>query len=207
MKSAIYLRVSTLEQNPENQLKECLDLCKRLEIKAPQVFEEHASAWKQDVERPILNRLLDRAKKGELKTLVVWDFDRIYRNRKKTVEFIRNYGRLGLKVYSARQPWMEDIEKIPSPFDEIIKDLMVQVVGWMAEEESRKKSERVRAAYKNRKTKWGRKKHRVSRKKIQDLAAANPTLSSRQLADLINKETGLRISHQTIVNTLKEKKQ
>lgn len=53
---------------------------------------------------------------------------------------------------------MKDFIRYPPPFDEILYSLMLQLVGWLAEEESRRKSERVRLAFNNKKEgmHWGR---------------------------------------------------
>ena len=79
---------------------------------------------------------------------------------------MRNYPKLGLKVYSVRQSWFQDIEHMPQPFNDIVKDLMLQVIGWIAEEESIKKSERTKLAVRRedgitksyKGDKWGRKR-------------------------------------------------
>ena len=54
---------------------------------------------------------------------------------------------------------------MPEPFNEMMKDLMLQVVSWIAEEESIKKSQRVKIAVRRdggitksyKGNKWGRK--------------------------------------------------
>lgn len=151
--TVIYNRTSTEDQNPENQLKDCKQLARDLGVEDYDIFEEQKSAWKEE-EREVFNKILQSIRKKEVKKLIIWDFDRLYRNRKKTMDFIRNYGKLGLKVHSFRQKWLEEINDIPSPWNEIMYDLMLQLVSWMAEDESQKKSERIRAAI--RKTNRGK---------------------------------------------------
>jgi DNA invertase Pin-like site-specific DNA recombinase len=164
MDTIIYLRTSTQEQNPENQLKDCEALAKRLGLNNYEVRLEKASAFK-DTEREVFNQIKKEIQQGKIKNLIVWDLDRLFRNRIKTFEFIKNYAKFGLKVYSFRQSWFEDIKKIPEPFNEIVFDLMLQIMGWIAEEESKKKSERIKLAVRKengitksyRGKKWGRK--------------------------------------------------
>lgn len=197
MRAAIYLRTSTEEQNPENQKKDCIELAQRLRIKDYEVFEEQKSAFKDNVERPIFNKILEDIRKGRLNALIVWDYDRLFRNRIKTVEFIRNYSKLGLKVFSYRQQWFEEIAKIPPPWNEMMNDLLLQVVAWMAEEESRKKSERVKLAVRKngkepttsyRGNKWGRPKTHTNKiKVIKELRRQG--LNYRQ----IKEKTGLSV--------------
>ncbi len=163
--TVIYLRTSTEEQNPENQLKDCEELAGRLGLKEYDVFPEKKSAFKDNVERAVFNSIRLAIQEKKIKNLIVWDLDRLYRNRLKTVDFIRNSSKLGLNIYSFRQSWFEDIKRIPEPFNEIMNDLMLQVISWIAEEESKKKSERVKSAVRRedgntfsyKGNKWGRK--------------------------------------------------
>jgi len=162
----IYNRTSTEDQNPENQVKDCKVLVEKLEIKDYEVLEEQKSAFKDYVTREIFDSISRSIRKREVKNLIVWDLDRIYRNRKKLVAFFEMCKVYGCKIYSFRQQFLEDINKAPEPWNEMLFGNMIFIMGWMAEEESSKKSERVRASIrKNKKGKtvsykgniWGRK--------------------------------------------------
>ena len=160
MKTLVYLRTSTEEQNPENQLKDCLTLVKG----EYEVIEEKESAFKDKI-RPLFESVKTKIKSKELEDLVVWDLDRLFRNRKKLIEFFEFCKIYKIKIHSFRQQWLEQLNNIPEPFNEIMHSLMLQIMGWIAEEESQKKSERVRnsirikdnqtISYKG--NKWGRK--------------------------------------------------
>jgi len=153
MKSIIiYLRTSTEDQNPENQLRDC----KTLVGNDFEVLQEKQSAFK-DTDRPIFKSVEDGIKKGIVRELIVWDWDRLFRNRKKLKDFFELCRVYKCQIHSFRQKFFEDLYKIPAPFDEIIQELVISLMGWMAEDESKKKSERVKIAYKNRTKKWGRK--------------------------------------------------
>jgi len=164
--TVIYNRVSSEDQHPELQLVDCEKLVKELNLSSFEVLSEKKSAWKDNIKREVFDNIRKGIQEGKVKNLIVWDFDRLYRNRLKTVDFIRNYSKIGLKVYSVRQDWFQALEKIPVPFNDMMKDLMLQVVGWIAEEESNKKSERTKLAVKRdekgvtvsyKGNKWGRK--------------------------------------------------
>jgi DNA invertase Pin-like site-specific DNA recombinase len=152
MKTIIYLRTSTQDQNPQNQLKDCLTLI----TGEHEVFEEKQSAFK-DKNRPIFESIKERIKSGEVKSLVCWDWDRLFRNRLKLKEFFQFCKFYKCEIHSFRQSFFEDFYKIPTPFDEIVQDLVLNLLGWLAEDESRKKSDRVKIAYLNKKGSWGRK--------------------------------------------------
>jgi len=64
---AIYLRTSTEEQNPQNQLNDCLSLAgltlQNSDKSKVKVFEEKQSAWK-DKERPVFESIKKEIKYG-----------------------------------------------------------------------------------------------------------------------------------------------
>jgi len=181
----IYLRTSTEEQNPENQLKECLTLIGDNEYT---LFEEQQSAFK-DKDRIKFNEIISLIKKNKCSDLIVWDLDRIYRNRIKLKAFFELCKGYSCKIHSFRQNWLEDINKVPSPWNEIIYDLLIQIMGWMAEEESIKKSQRVKAAVRKKQkgtfsykgNKWGR-RSLSKRKTNQIMELRNQGKSMRTIA-------------------------
>jgi len=207
----IYIRTSTEKQNPKNQLEDCKKLAEKLNLKDFEILEERKSAFKDNVKRKIFNSIKKAIQKGEVKNLIVWDLDRLYRNRVKTVEFIRNYSKLGLRVYSYRQDWFERFNDIPEPFNEIMSDLMLQIVSWMAEEESKKKGERVKLAVRKKEgkptksykgNKWGRKSLSTFKKnKIKQLKKQNPKMSLREIANKIGISKSAVHKYLTEINT------
>lgn len=160
----IYIRTSTEEQTPELQLNDCQTLALKLGLNNSEVVSEQQSAFK-DIAREKFESIREAIKKQEVKILICWDLDRLYRNRKKLIEFFEFCKIYNCKIYSARQEWLESLNKMPEPFNEMMFNLMLQIMGWLAEEESSKKSMRVKNAvvkeqgitksYKG--NKWGRK--------------------------------------------------
>jgi len=162
----IYIRTSTENQFPALQLKDCEALAVKLNLKDWEVISDKQSAWKDDIERDGFEKIIESIKKGETKTLICWDLDRLFRNRKKLIAFFQLCKNYGCKIYSARQDWLESLNKIQEPFNEIMFDLMLQIMGWLGEEESSKKSSRVKNAVRKiegevtksyKGNKWGRK--------------------------------------------------
>lgn len=146
MKAVIYLRTSTDDQHPELQKEDCIKLMKSLEIEEFDIFEEKQSAWKNDEKREIFNEIKKDIMKRKYNVIVVWDLDRLYRNRKRLVGFFELCKQVNCKIYSHRQKFLEDINNSPEPWNEMLFNNMVFILGWIAEEESNKKSERVRNA-------------------------------------------------------------
>ena len=217
----IYNRTSTEEQNPENQLEDCKEVIKRLNIFEFEIIEEKQSAWKDDFKRDKFNELKLQIKKREVKKLIVWDLDRIYRNRIKLIAFFKYCKTYGCKIFSFRQQFLEDINNAPEPWNEMLFDNMIFILGWMAEEESSKKSERIRASLTKDKTGqtiskygkiWGRKKVPIKTlRKITELHEQGKTY--REISNEIyywdinnhKKYVSIRLVHKTIVEFKRNK--
>jgi len=143
VKVIIYNRTSTEEQNPENQMADCISINEYGDYLK---IQDKQSAWKDHKEREGFEKLKKLIKGGEIKHLIVWDFDRIYRNRIRFKEFLLMLKAYKVRLHSYRQQWFEDLHKIPEPWNEIVYDLMTNIYGHIAEDESKKKSDRVKAA-------------------------------------------------------------
>jgi len=168
MELIIYNRTSTEDQNPENQLKDCESIRPKDQggnFKPYDLHQERLSAWR-DKDRPEFKEIRQFIKKGQVRDIIVWDLDRLYRDRKKLIAFFEYCKLYKCKVHSFRQPWLEDVNNMPDPWGEIMHAFLLQVMGWIAEEESTKKSDRVKAAVRRKPGKptvshhgnrWGRK--------------------------------------------------
>ena len=84
MGAIIYLRTSTEEQNPTNQLNDCKSICNW----DYEVIEEKQSAFK-DKDRPLFEQVKQMIKSKEVEHLIVWDWDRLFRDRKKLTDFFK----------------------------------------------------------------------------------------------------------------------
>lgn len=204
----IYNRTSTKEQNPELQKQDCLNFCKEKNLQVVDILSEQGSAYKIEKRRPIWEAVVERAKKERL-NIVLWRYDRGFRNRKEFFEFMKvMFEVYGVKVYSATEPsiisfWNmlgQTYSDNPS-MNELINGLfqtlwnfLIQQAGEEAEEESRKKSQRVKLAvvredkegnkiqtesYKG--NKWGRKSITSDRLKDKIKELKGQGLSFRQI--------------------------
>ncbi len=187
-KAIIYLRTSTKDQHPELQEPQVLKFCSEMGLEAVEVVHEQGSAYKLEKIRPKWEYTIKRAKKERLH-IVLWRYDRSFRNREEFYKFMKIiFEAYKRKVYSVKEPhilsfWkMIDKSHTDDPvFNEFLQNifkaiwnLMIQQAGEQAEEESRKKSERVKLAvrkeggvtksYKGKK--WGRKAIKVDDKII-----------------------------------------
>lgn len=78
MKTALYIRVSTLDQNPELQRRELEDYARRHEWTVTEVYEDQASG--ADPRRPAMQRLLEDARAGRFECVLCWKLDRFGRS-------------------------------------------------------------------------------------------------------------------------------
>lgn len=183
---AIYIRTSTTDQNPENQLNSCLSINK---FGKYEIYKDQQSAWQDHKQRNSFNKLKSDIKNHLIIHLICWDLDRLYRNRKNLIAFFKFCNYYKCHIHSYRQDWLEEMNNIPSPWNEIVYDMMLNIMGWIAQDESDKKSQRVKEAirFKDGKTisykgnKWGRKG--LSKKTIlKVLELHNSGKSIRQIA-------------------------
>ena len=157
-----YLRCSSKDQSPLLQEK---DILSAFHLEGHQEFEENNSAWKDNVKRPEFEKVIELIKKGKVRDFYVWDLDRIYRNLNRLKEFFLLCKNYNCKIHSYNQRWLDELNSIMPPFDVIVLELMINILGWLGETESTKKSARVKMAivkkdkgtYSYKGNKWGRK--------------------------------------------------
>ena len=198
----VYIRTSTEDQHPENQIKEIETISGKDYV----LFQDKQSAWKDNKEREDFERLKSNIKKSEGGDLYVWDWDRLFRNRKKLKQFFQFCSIYKCRIHSFRQGWFEAFHKIQAPFDEIMQELFLNLLGWMAEDESTKKSARVKAAVRRtpgkvtrsyKGNRWGRKTISTQKKnKVLELAAVEPKLKLREISE--HSGVSLGAVHKTI---------
>jgi len=216
MQTIIYIRTSTTEQNPENQLEQCLTLEKEGNY---EVIEDKQSAWNEKKHRHGFDRLRRLIKANRVKNIIVWDLDRLYRNRKNLIAFFKLCKAYGCRIHPFRQQWLEELNNMPKPFNEMMYDLMLQIMGWIAEEESTKKSERVKQAVRReggitksyKGNKWGRKS--ISKQAISKVLELNKQgYSIRDIASMVTytdknnqpKNLSVGLVHKILSNSTKE---
>ncbi len=174
-KTIIYIRTSTEDQEPKNQIKSCENLTKSEYI----LIQDKQSAFKDNIDREGFNLAKKNIKSGNIEHFIVWDLDRIFRNRKKLKEFFEFCKYYNCSIHSVNQEWLEQLNNIPEPFNEIMHELMLNLMGWLSEDESKKKSERIKLSIRKDKqgntksykgNRWGRKPiHQNKIKYIIDL--------------------------------------
>jgi putative DNA-invertase from lambdoid prophage Rac len=137
MKAALYLRVSTTEQDTANQLPALEDYAKRHDLKITKVYQEIESAWKNGHQAE-LNRLLEDSRHGRFQIVLVWALDRLSREGALAIlSLVDRLKRHGVRVISYQEAWTE------APGE--LADILYAITGWVARTESLRRSERTKA--------------------------------------------------------------
>jgi DNA invertase Pin-like site-specific DNA recombinase len=133
--AAVYLRVSTDRQTVQNQIAD-LERLVRAQARGYEVavYEEVESASKV---RPVLDRLLADTRAGRVQAVAVWALDRLHRSMPGTVSTVLELDRLGVRVISVRESWLDT--------DSPVRPLLVAIFGWVAEQERTRLIERTKA--------------------------------------------------------------
>ena len=143
MKVAIYARVSTEEQNIDNQTIPLVEYCTRMNYEY-EVFTEKISTRKT---RPVQYELYNRLLRKEFDCLIIYKFDRWARSLKEMVEHIESLIAKDIKVYS----YSENIDLSTS-----MGKAMFHIIGAFAQLERDIIRERTLAGLARAKA-WGKK--------------------------------------------------
>src|ERR1700724_1381769 len=98
MKAAIYARVSTFDQEPENQLQELRRYVEARGWSAVEYVDRGVSGAKD--RRPALDALVKGARRRRFDVLVCWRLDRLGRNLRHLVTLIEDLQTLGIVFIS-----------------------------------------------------------------------------------------------------------
>src|SRR6266516_734003 len=98
MKGAIYARVSTFDQEPENQLQELRRYVEARGWTEKEYVDRGVSGAKD--RRPALDALVSDAKRRRFDVLVCWRLDRLGRNLRHLVTLIEELQSLGIAFVS-----------------------------------------------------------------------------------------------------------
>jgi DNA invertase Pin-like site-specific DNA recombinase len=176
MNVAIYARVSTLDQEPENQLQELRRYTQARGWSAVEYVDRGVSGAKD--RRPALDQMLAAAKRRKFDVLVCWRLDRLGRNLKHLISLLDDLQVLGIAFVSLA----EGIDATTAA-----GKLQMHILGAIAEFERERIRERVMAGL-QRATMQGKRLGRPLRElppAVKELARSNRLTSVREAAKLL----------------------
>ena len=137
MKAAIYSRVSTSQQDANNQTSALMDWAKQRGFEVVKVYKEEESAWRNGHQRELAN-LIDDSGKRRFQAVLVWALDRLSREGALAIlSLVQKLSVYGVKVLSYQESWTE------APGE--MSELLYALTGWVARMESQRRSERTKA--------------------------------------------------------------
>jgi DNA invertase Pin-like site-specific DNA recombinase len=152
--AAIYGRISTGKEEQAHGLVTQIDTCRAfldrlgIPIREVKVYQEEGSGRRRD--RPVLRRLLHDAAMHKFQVLVVFRLDRLTRaGIPEMFRVLKTVQDSGVQVFSTTELWWNP--SAPTA------DLILAVLAWAAEFESKAISERVSAGIQARKREAARK--------------------------------------------------
>ena len=135
MKVCIYSRVSTNEQDAENQYTVFTGWAIQREFDIVNIYSEEETAWKAGHQRELAH-LLDDARMRKFEAVLVWALDRLSREGPLVILSLVNRLKIcGVKVLSYQESWTE------APGE--LGELLFAIAGWVARIESQRRSERT----------------------------------------------------------------
>src|SRR5436305_2748550 len=134
MKAAIYARVSTVDQEPENQLQELRRYVQARGWAATEYVDRGVSGAKD--RRPALDDLVRDARRRRFDVLVCWRLDRLGRNLRHLITLLDELQALGIAFVS-----LAEGIAATTPAGK----LQMHILGAIAEFERARIAERVRA--------------------------------------------------------------
>jgi len=136
-KAVIYSRVSTSQQDTDNQIKVLETWARHRGFEVVAVYTETESAWRNGHQQE-LARLVRDARKGQFRVVLVWALDRLSRlGALSILSLIHKLAGYGVKVLSHQESWTE------APGE--LAEVLYAIAGWVARMESQRRSERTKA--------------------------------------------------------------
>lgn len=136
MRAALYCRVSTEDQNLDNQLVTLQTWALALDLEVVMVYAEKESAW-QAGHQVELKRLLQDADRRQFDVVLVWALDRLTREGAlRILGIVDRLKTAGVRLYSHQETWT----MAPAG----IEDVLYSITAWVAQFESKRRSERTK---------------------------------------------------------------
>ncbi|KHO46081.1 MAG: resolvase-like protein [archaeon GW2011_AR3] len=193
MKVGIYARVSTKEQNVENQMSELTKYCQARNYEIFKVYTEVGVSGSKE-SRPSFDCLMNDAHKRKFDILLVWKLDRLSRSLKHLLNTLDTLNSLNISFVS----YNDNIDTTTPQ-----GKLMFQLIGAFAEFERELIRERVCLGLRRARTQGkalGRKKLDINKYQVAQLRSQG--MSLRTIAKELNVSVGTVYNLLSVQKTL-----
>ena len=188
VEAVAYIRISTDEQNPKNQLLILEQYAREKGYRIVKVYEEHVSGVTNPLERPVFKDMLDFARRNGIKAILMHDITRFYRSESPTEA-------LSLLKQITKE-FFVDFAREPEIPDPMLKELWSFIKSWFASYERLQISARTKAGILRLK-KEGKLFHRPTilhyfaatlfNKQISELTEEDLEKAKRQFVSIVSK--------------------
>ena len=138
MRCVIYSRVSTEEQNTENQIKELLEYAKRQEWSIVEIISDVCSGGKSASQREGLNKVFQMARQKKCDVVLFWSLDRFSREgSRQTLNYLTKLDNYKVKWHSYTEEYISSLG--------IFADAIISLMACLAKQERIRISERTKA--------------------------------------------------------------
>ena len=140
---ALWERVSDAHQDTGAQHHALVQEAERRGLSIASVFDVTASGFHGQQEHQ-LSALVGGLKRREYSVVICWAIDRLTRRGiSETLQAVHRITDAGGTLISLQEPWVETSGEL--------RDLLLSIVGWVANFESKRRSERIKSGLARRK--------------------------------------------------------
>jgi DNA invertase Pin-like site-specific DNA recombinase len=132
-RAALYVRVSTVDQNPETQLLDLRQFANQRGLQIVETYTDHGVSGTK-ARRPALDKMMEHARRHRFDVLLVWSCDRLARSTTHLLQTLDELGGFGIQFLSQREaidtegPLGRAIIVIVSAIAELERSLIVERV-------------------------------------------------------------------------------
>ncbi len=144
MKCVLYLRCSTdeIKQDINNQREPLIKLAQALDLEVIKEYIDYASGGNSN--RPQFQQMLQDAKQHKFDIVLVWALDRFSREGiLNTLSYLKTLKQNRVALKSLQESWLDTR-------DEGIGELLIAIFSWVANQEKKRISERIKAGLKGK---------------------------------------------------------
>ncbi len=138
MRAVIYARVSTTDQNPQNQIRELEAYAAKQGWEVAHTVKDKVSGTKSAKDRAGLTKVLEMAHQSKFDVLLFWSLDRLSREgTRETLGYLQDLTASGVQWHSYTENYLSSL----GPF----ADVVISILSTLAKQERIRISERTKA--------------------------------------------------------------
>jgi len=142
-KAVIYARVSTDDQNVDNQIDSLKNFIDQQNYIVTNIYTDKMSGGSAN--RPQFQQMLKDARLRKFQVIYVWSLDRFSREGiNNTLSYLKKLKVHGVGLKSLQEPWLDTS-------DDGMGELLIAIFSWVAKQERKRISERTKEGLKNAK--------------------------------------------------------